>query len=226
MWPMLPFLNNLPDRTGYTTGTNYRPGEYKGQETTQAAPAAGGDEQGSATNGNGDGGASGRHAPTAMETVGAFYKAYYDALWLAETVSPILDLPLGPDWASGSLQLAYWQMAFEWSSSTGLYFSPLGGSVPRTPIAFNANLNWALQTTPPTPQQKRNYIEGIGYGVTAYNGIGAGVMRVPGTGTYVQIGIGSPGLSFGASYTIPKGTPAQPSMSMVWRWMWFVQTGH
>jgi hypothetical protein len=161
-----------------------------------------------------------------METVGAFYKAYHDAQLLAETVSPILDLPLGPDWASGSLQLAHWQLAFEWSSTTGLYFSPLGASVPRTPIAFNANLNWALQTTPPTPQQKRSYIEGVGYGVTAYNGIGAGIIRVPGTGTYLQIGIGSPGMSVGASYTIPQGTPARSSMSMVWRWMWFIEKRH
>jgi hypothetical protein len=98
--------------------------------------------------------------------------------------------------------------------------------VPRSTVAFNANLNWALQTTTPTPQQKRNYIEGIGYGLTAYNGIGGGIMAVPGTGRYVQIGVGCPGASFGGGYTIPTGTPAQPSMSMVLRWIWFMRTGY
>jgi hypothetical protein len=66
MWPMLPFLHNLPNYQG--PGTHLRPGEgNKTQETTQADPPVGGEGQSS----SGTNGASGGDSRTTSGVNGA-----------------------------------------------------------------------------------------------------------------------------------------------------------
>ena len=117
-------------------------------------------------------------------------------------------------------------MTFESSRSTGSYFSPIGAAAPRSPVSFTANMNWALQRTEPTPLEKRSYIEGFGHGPTGYYWIGGGIVNVPGTGRYLQIGLGiPPSWGYGGGYTPSAGAPPRPSMSPALRWIWFIRTG-